>query len=304
MTPQPDPTAEDMADFATPVADMPPPPPQRQSKGLSFDFNGLIGRLQTEGFDSLSLPQKELLWHLKDNPDLQMSPEQMAMFVTETDKRLREQSMPEAQARVEKTKSDAALSKIKLKQAEDEIAKSRLDRRDVILQAQSMLDAAKKIDEAVNSNLVGPWKDVEQKFDGSGLPFSDPDEYTKRKALEVQTKKSIIDSVSAFKGPLSDSDRLFFTEMYPVINEPVGVWMNYKAELERKFKPIAEGNFDLPSQQSGANAAPAAQPAPQAAPAPPQFRSKEEVIQATNSGQLSREQAAGILRAQFGNQFR
>jgi hypothetical protein len=270
MTQQPDPTAEDMADFVTPVAEIPAPPPQRQSKGLSFDFNGLIGRLQTEGFDSLSRPQKELLWHLKDNPDLEMSPEQMAMFVTETDKRLREQASPEAQARVEKTKSDAALSKIKLKQAEDEIAKSRLERRDVILQAQSMLDAAKKIDEAVNSNLVGPWKDVEQKFDGSGLPLSDPDEYAKRKALEVQTKKSIIDSVSAFKGPLSDSDRKFFTEMYPVINEPVGVWANYKAELERKFKPIAEGNFDLPLQQSGANAAPAAQPTPQAAPAQPQ----------------------------------
>jgi hypothetical protein len=270
MATQPNPTAEDMADFVTPVAEIPAPPPQRQSKGLSFDFNGLIGRLQTEGFDSLSRPQQELLYHLKDNPDLEMSPEQMAMFVTETDKRLREQASPEAQARVEKTKSDAALSKIKLKQAEDEIAKSRLERRDVILQAQSMLDAAKKIDEAVNSNLVGPWKDVEQKFDGSGLPLSDPDEYAKRKALEVQTKKSIIDSVSAFKGPLSDSDRKFFTEMYPVINEPVGVWTNYKAELERKFKPIAEGNFDLPSQQSGANAAPAAQPAPQAAPAQPQ----------------------------------
>jgi hypothetical protein len=122
MTPQPDPTAEDMADFATPVADMPPPPPQRQSKGLSFDFNGLIGRLQTEGFDSLSLPQKELLWHLKDNPDLEMSPEQMAMFVTETDKRLREQASPEAQAQAEKAQLDIQKAELDLKKSQADIA--------------------------------------------------------------------------------------------------------------------------------------------------------------------------------------
>jgi len=251
------------------IAGAVPPPPPKPSKGNSFDFSSIVVQ-SDEDFARLPDSQKQLLRNMKQG--IQYTPQAAAEFVENFNTRMAEQSMPEAQARVEKTKSDAALSKIKLKQAEDEIAKSRLERRDVILQAQSMLDAAKKIDEAVNSNLVGPWKDVEQKFDGSGLPLSDPDEYAKRKALEVQTKKSIIDSVSAFKGPLSDSDRKFFTEMYPVINEPVGVWTNYKAELERKFKPIAEGNFDLPSQQSGANAAPAAQPATQAAPAQPQQR--------------------------------
>jgi hypothetical protein len=122
MTPQPNPTAEDMADFVTPVAEIPAPPPQRQSKGLSFDFNGLIGRLQTEGFDSLSRPQQELLYYLKDNPDLQMSPEQMAMFVTETDKRLREQSSPQAQAKAEKAQLDIQKAELDLKKTQADIA--------------------------------------------------------------------------------------------------------------------------------------------------------------------------------------
>jgi len=132
-------------------------------------------------------------------------------------------------------------------------------RRDTMLTAQSMLDAASRIEQAVDNNLVGPWKDVEQKFDGSGLPFSDPDEYSQRKALEVQTKKSIIDAVQAFKGPLSDSDRKFFIEMFPTINEPVGVWKDYASQLKNKFSPIVKGQFDMPAAAQP-SAAPAAAP--------------------------------------------
>ena len=157
MTPQPDPTAEDMADFATPVADMPPPPSPRQSKGLSFDFNGLIGRLQTEGFDSLSLPQKELLWHLKDNPDLEMSPEQMAMFVTDTDKRLREQASPKAQAEIAKASVDLEKSKLDVQQAQAKIAERNSVQAEFKIRKQNTL---KTINEILNDSgyksLVGP----------------------------------------------------------------------------------------------------------------------------------------------------
>jgi hypothetical protein len=123
------------------------------------------------------------------------------------------------------------------------------ERRDAMRTAQTMLEAADRIDRAIDAGLVGPWKDVEQKFDGSGLPFSDPDQFAERKALEVQTKRSVIDVLPAFKGPLSDSDRRFFTEMFPEIKEPTGVWKDYSAQLREKFRPIAEGNFELPSEQ-------------------------------------------------------
>jgi len=123
------------------------------------------------------------------------------------------------------------------------------ERRDAMRTAQTMLEAADRIDRAIDAGLVGPWKDVEQKFDGSGLPFSDPDQFAERKALEVQTKRSVIDVLPAFKGPLSDSDRRFFTEMFPEIKEPTGVWKDYSTQLREKFRPIAEGNFELPSEQ-------------------------------------------------------
>ncbi len=122
-------------------------------------------------------------------------------------------------------------------------------RRDTMRTAQMMLQAADRIDAAIENNLVGPWKDMEQRFDGSGLPFSDPDEFAERKALQVQTKRSVIDVLPAFKGPLSDSDRRFFTEMFPEINEPKGVWKDYATQLREKFAPIAEGKFELPSDK-------------------------------------------------------
>jgi hypothetical protein len=136
------------------------------------------------------------------------------------------------------------------------------ERRDTMRTAQIMLDAADRIDKAVAEGLVGPWKDVEQRFDGSGMPFSDPDQFAERKALEVQTKRSVIDVLPAFKGPLSDSDRRFFTEMFPEIKEPTGVWKDYSKQLREKFKPIAEGNFELPSgDQAQGGAKTAAAPA-------------------------------------------
>ena len=157
-----------------------------------------------------------------------------------------------------------------LKAPQSQLAQEKVDgmkteklnaRRDTMRTAQMMLEAADRIDGAINNGLVGPWKNVEQAFDGSGMPFSDPDEFSERKALEVQTKRSVIDALPAFKGPLSDSDRKFFTEMFPAINEPTGVWKDYSKQLREKFQPIAEGNFDLPSAaqtQSSAQAAPAA----------------------------------------------
>jgi hypothetical protein len=65
--------------------------------------------------------------------------------------------------------------------------------------------------------------------------------------------------VQAFKGPLSDSDRKFFIEMFPTINEPVGVWKDYASQLKNKFSPIVKGQFDMPASAQP-SAAPAAAP--------------------------------------------
>lgn len=202
--------------------------------GVGFDFSSI--NVQTrEDFDRLPPEQQELLKAMKRG--VQFTPESAAQFVTA--------QMTRRQKLDDQSKTpQGKLAQRRIEQMDKEAMTAR---RDTMLTAQSMLDAASRIEQAVDNNLVGPWKDVEQKFDGSGLPFSDPDEYSQRKALEVQTKKSIIDAVQAFKGPLSDSDRKFFIEMFPTINEPVGVWKDYASQLKNKFSPIVKGQFDMPN---------------------------------------------------------
>lgn len=93
------PTNEDVVNFTDAVPEMmsePPPLPPRQPKGLSFDFDGLIGKLQADGFDSLTPAQQELLWTMKEG--VQYSPEEMASFVQNFNTQLAEKSSPKAQA--------------------------------------------------------------------------------------------------------------------------------------------------------------------------------------------------------------
>jgi hypothetical protein len=102
------PTNEEMVNFTNPVAEMaaqPAPLPPRQPKGFSFDFDGLIGKLQADGFDSLSPAQQELLWSMKDG--VQYSPAEMASFVQNYNTKVAEQSTPQAQAQAKKAQLEA-----------------------------------------------------------------------------------------------------------------------------------------------------------------------------------------------------
>jgi hypothetical protein len=102
------PTNEEMVNFTSPVAEMmaePPPLPPRQPKGLSFDFDGLIGKLQADGFDSLTPAQQELLWTMKEG--VQYSPAEMASFVQNYNTKAAEQSTPQAQAQAKKAQLEA-----------------------------------------------------------------------------------------------------------------------------------------------------------------------------------------------------
>lgn len=123
------PTAEDLIDFQQPVAEMgyamqstPPAIPPQQSQGLSFDFNGLIQQLETNGFDSLSRGQQELLYFLKENPQVQMSPEQMANYVIDQEEQFRAASTPEAQADLTIAQDTIAKNEAERIQAEREKA--------------------------------------------------------------------------------------------------------------------------------------------------------------------------------------
>ena len=240
MTPQPDPTAEDIADFVTPIAEMPPAPPQRQSKGLSFDFNGLTARLQTEGFESLSRPQQELLYHLKDNPDLQMSPEQMATFVTDYDKQLREQSTPQAQAQAKAAKLSAEktlLEKAKLEQ--EQIAKAK---------EQAELSARKsivlsKIEKYTNPEAEGyvDMAPLVGKFDGTaGAMFDAGGANDQRAAQRAELERLVNTDVlelTKFLKPVSQDELKFLKSMTPRLHQNDTIWKEYLLDAKSRLQP-------------------------------------------------------------------
>jgi hypothetical protein len=270
MATQPNPTAEDMADFVTPVAEIPAPPPQRQSKGLSFDFNGLIGRLQTEGFDSLSRPQQELLWHLKDNPDLQMSPEQMAMFVTETDKRLREQASPKAQAEIAKASVDLEKSKLDVQQAQAKIAERNSVQAEFKIRKQNTL---KTINEILNDpgykSLVGP-------FDGTAGRVYDAafDEtlQAKRAKLDRLVNFDVLE-MTKYLRPVSQDELKYLRTLVPSQTRHWEVYKQYLTEQRDILEATNKARVNPATNETlldGEDASSPSQAAPQAAQAQPQ----------------------------------
>lgn len=261
MTPQPNPTAEDMADFVTPVAEMPAPPPQRQSKGLSFDFNGLIGRLQTNGFESLSAPQKELLYHLKENPDLQMSPEQMAMFVTETDKRLREQSSPKAQAESQAAQLTSRKTQLDIGKLEQETIAKAKEQAEIDVRKQLVLG---KIEKFTNPKAKGytPIDGLVGKWDGSAGAMMDSGGWNDAKAAQRAELERLVNNdvleLTKFLKPVSQDELKFLKSMTPRLHQNDTIWKDYLLDAKTRI----EG--------AGAPAQPAAQPnsaPPKAAPA-------------------------------------
>jgi len=265
MTPQPDPTAEDMADFATPVADMPPPPPQRQSKGLSFDFNGLIGRLQTEGFDSLSRPQKELLWHLKDNPDLEMSPEQMAMFVTETDKRLREQATPKAQAEAQAAQFGLQKTKLDIEKLEKEKIAAAKDSAEVSTRKQLIFDKIDKYTNPKNPQYT-PLNALVGKWDGTAGALLDASGVNDKRAAQRAELDRLVSSdileLTKFLKPIAGTDLEFLRSMVPKIHQNDTIWTDYLTDSKKVLDAMTAA-----PQSAAAQPQAAPQSAPQSAAA-------------------------------------
>jgi hypothetical protein len=293
MATQPNPTAEDMADFVTPVAEIPAPPPQRQSKGLSFDFNGLIGRLQTEGFDSLSRPQKELLWHLKDNPDLEMSPEQMAMFVTDTDKRLREQATPKAQAEASAAQLSARKTQLDIGKLEQETIAKAKEQAELNTRKQLVLQ---KIDKYTNPQAEG-YVNIEPlvgKWDGTaGTMFDAGGANDQRAAQRAELERLVNNDVlelTKFLKPVSQDELKFLKSMSPRLHQNDTIWKEYLLDAKSRIEGM-----------SGPATAPQTAPqtaAPQAAPAQPQQPAPQN-IRKTPAGDLIKLPNGKYYPAQF-----
>ena len=266
MTQQPDPTAEDMADFVTPVAEMPPPPPQRQSKGLSFDFNGLTARLQTEGFESLSRPQQELLYHLKDNPDLQMSPEQMAAFVTDYDKKLREQSTPKAKVEAEAAQFGLQKTKLDIEKLEKEKIAAAKDSAEVATRKQLIFDKIDKYTNPQNPKYT-PLNALVGKWDGTAGALLDASGVNDRRAAQRAELDRLVSSdileLTKFLKPIAGTDLEFLRSMVPKIHQNDTIWTDYLTDSKKVLEAMT-------AAPAATQQAPAPQATPQATPAQPQ----------------------------------
>ena len=267
MTPQPDPTAEDIADFVTPVAEMPPAPPQRQSKGLSFDFNGLTARLQTEGFESLSRPQQELLYHLKGNPDLQMSPEQMATFVTDYDKQLREQSTPQAKAQAQSANLSAQKTKLDIEKLEKEKISAAKDSAEVATRKQLIFDKIDKYTNPQNPKYT-PLNALVGKWDGTAGALLDASGVNDKRAAQRTELDRLVSSdileLTKFLKPIAGTDLEFLRSMVPKIHQNDTIWTDYLTDSKKVLEAMTAA--PAATQQGGPAASQQAAPQPAAAP--------------------------------------
>lgn len=311
------PTQEDLIDFETPVADMPgaapAPLPQKPAKGMSFDFEGLILQLEQNGFDSLSEAQKNLLWDMKEG--VQYSPEQMAMYVQNFNQKQLEQSTPQAQAELQKSQAQIELTNQNLQKAKTESSAA---------SAQKLQDAQKTYQTASNmlwllDNLRGgprdkvtagneKWRSRVGSIDGR-WPSLLSSEETLGWNADFNSLKGMINLSEAKEnrgqGTLTDSERVLMAQAASLGLEQARDEKGFNAAFERMYDLALTAQERERKKLLGEPAA--SQGTSQHAPPPaplPQFQSREQVMQAVNAGQITREQGVQALRTQFGNQFR
>jgi hypothetical protein len=275
------------------IAGAVPPPPPKPSKGNSFDFASIVVQSE-EDFARLPESQKQLLRNMKQG--IQYTPQAAAEFVETFNTRLMEQSTPKAQAEASAAQLSARKTQLDIGKLEQETIAKAKEQAELNTRKQLVLEKINKYTnpEAPNYTNISP---LVGKFDGTAGAMLDAvgvDEQrsAQRAELERLVNNDVLE-LTKFLKPVSQDELKFLKSMSPRLHQNDTIWKEYLLDAKSRIEGM------------GASSSAQPQAAPQAAPPPPpQFRSKEEVIQATNSGQLSREQAAAILRTQFGNQFR
>lgn len=321
------PTQEDLENFQTPIAELPVempgdmPVPEKPSKGMSFNFNGLIQQLEQNGFDSLSEAQKHLLWNIKQGNNY--SPHEMALFVQDFNKQQRQQSTPKAQAELQRVQAQTELTNQNLKKTKTE---------ERAATTQKLEDAQKTYQSASNmvwllDNLRGgardkiaagneKWRSRVGAIDGR-WPSILSSEETLGWNADYNSLKGMLNLTEAKEnrgqGSLTEGERALMAQAASLGLEQARDEGGFNSAFERMYDLALttqeRERKKLLGEPSATQATPQSVPVgqPQAAPAPaplPQFQSREEIMQAVNSGKISREQGVQALRTQFGNQFR
>lgn len=315
-----EPTPEDLAAFTQPVEEMDmrqlatPVAETRPAKGLSFDWAALNAQTQEE-YDAKPPALQHLIHEIKNTKGLQPTPEWAANRIIQIQREIDTQNSPKAQADLQKAQLDLQKSQLDVQKAKTESSAAT---------AQKLQDAQKTYQSASNmvwllDNLRGgardnvtegneKWRSRVGSVDGR-WPSLLSSEETLGWNADFNSLKGMINLGEAKdnrgQGAVSDSERALFAQASSLGLEQARDEAGFKAAFERMYDLALSTQERERKKLLGEP--PATQGTPQNAPQPsplPQFQSREQVMQAVNSGQITREQGVQALRAQFGNQFR
>lgn len=314
------PTAEDFASFsdveplaASVPAQQAPPIPPKQSTGITFNFDAFRAKAEQVGYAGLSAPEQRLIDQMASG--IIGSPETMAQFLIDEENRLRQQNSPQAQAELQKSQAQIELTNQNLQKAKTESSAA---------SAQKLQDAQKTYQTASNmvwllDNLRGgprdkvtagneKWRSRVGSIDGR-WPSLLSSEETLGWNADFNSLKGMINLSEAKEnrgqGSLTDSERVLMAQAASLGLEQARDEKGFNAAFERMYDLALTAQERERKKLLGEPAA--SQGTSQHAPPPaplPQFQSREQVMQAVNAGQITREQGVQALRTQFGNQFR
>lgn len=305
-----EPTPEDLAAFTQPVAEMDmsqlptPVAATRPAKGLSFDWSALNAQTQEE-YDAKPPALQHLIHEIKNTKGLQPTPEWAANRIIEIQRAIDEQNSPKAQADLQRIQAQTELANQNLQKAKTETLLTESELRDKYTAKKSAADSLGRV--------LGSIKKLKDNKDGRlwstggtsifpAAPGSDAADFNAE--LDFLIKGATMQARDQLKGTGTITDKetdiAAGAEARLTRSQSEKVFLEGLNDLESFYQKKQEQLLSTPVERiPGITPQPAPQPAPL-----PQFQSRDQVMQAVNAGQITREQGVQALRAQFGNQFR
>jgi hypothetical protein len=231
---------------------------QKASKGMSFDFNALTGRLQSQGFDALDPASKELLWQMKEG--VQYTPQSAAEFVQKFYDEQRKQSTPQAQADMRAAQLSAQKSELEKTKLEQETIAKAKEQAELNTRKQLVLEKINKYTnpQAPNFTDISP---LVGKFDGTAGAMLDASGANDQRAAQRAELERLVNNdvleLTKFLKPVSQDELKFLKSMSPRLHQNDTIWKEYLLDAKSRIEGI--GNPTATPQGS-----------PQPAPAQPQ----------------------------------
>lgn len=302
------PTQEDLAAFLPPVAEMDMSQPAapvaqpRAAKGLSFDWSVLNAQTQEE-YDAKPPAIQHFIHEIRTKGILP-SQEAAANRVMEIQKMLDERNSPQAKAELQRIQSQTQLTNQNLQKAKTETLLTESELRDKYTAKKSAADSLGRV--------LGSIQKLKENKDGRLWSTGGTSIFPAApgsKAADFNAELNFLISGATMQardqlkgtGTITDkeTDIAAGAEARLDPKQSETTFLAGLNDLESFYQKKQEQLLSTPVEKIPGLPQAAATPAPL-----PQFQSREQVMQAVNAGQITREQGLQALRNQFGNQFR